>query len=141
MSSVGEERSVSESPRKRRKDSNQRAHHFLHTAKLLDTCNGGQKLLFLEHSWTVARALKVINMVFTCFVLSGLTSTSGQIISPYTLRMPVEGCGVHRSLVIVEFSVLPWSSSLILRTFKMEKTALSLHFWVGLMSQPCCKHL
>lgn len=47
-----------ESPRKRRKDSNQRAHHFLHTAKLSDTCNAGQQLLFLEHSWTVARALK-----------------------------------------------------------------------------------
>lgn len=52
-----------ESPRKRRKDSNQRAHHFLHTAKLLDTCNAGQQLLFLEHSWTVARALKVITVV------------------------------------------------------------------------------
>lgn len=54
--------SVSESPRKRRKDSNQRAQHFLHTAKLLDTCNAGQKLLFLEHSWTIARALKVITI-------------------------------------------------------------------------------
>ena len=51
-----------ESPRKRRKDSNQRAQHFLHTAKLLDTCIAGQKLLFLEHSWTVAQALKVITV-------------------------------------------------------------------------------
>ncbi|KAL3136955.1 hypothetical protein ABBQ32_006559 [Trebouxia sp. C0010 RCD-2024] len=57
MTSVDEPQ-ISESPRKRRKDSNQRAHHFLHTAKLLDTCNAGQKLLLLEHSWTVAQALK-----------------------------------------------------------------------------------
>lgn len=54
---------MSESPRKRRKESNQRTKGFLQNAKLLDTCNIGQKLLFLEHNWTVARALKVI----TCF--------------------------------------------------------------------------
>ena len=53
---------VSESPRKRRKQSSERAQEFLETAKLLDTCSAGQKLLFLEHSWTVARALKVISM-------------------------------------------------------------------------------
>lgn len=54
---------LSDSPRKRRKESNQRTQQFLHTARLLDACNGGQKLLFLEHNWTVARALKVISRV------------------------------------------------------------------------------
>lgn len=74
----GDEPQISESPRKRRKDSNQRAHHFLHTAKLLDTCNAGQKLLFLEHSWTVTQALKVI----TVFVIPDADVSPSQIILP-----------------------------------------------------------
>ncbi|DBA72722.1 TPA: hypothetical protein ACH3X2_010120 [Trebouxia sp. C0005] len=49
---------MSESPRKRRKESNQRTQGFLQSARLLDTCASGQKLLFLEHNWTVAHALK-----------------------------------------------------------------------------------
>jgi len=53
---------MSESPRKRRKESNQRTQGFLQSARLLDTCASGQKLLFLEHNWTVAYALKVITM-------------------------------------------------------------------------------
>lgn len=53
---------MSESPRKRRKESNQRTQGFLQKARLLDTCASGQKLLFLEHNWTVAHALKVITL-------------------------------------------------------------------------------
>lgn len=48
-----------ESPKRKRKESNQRALDFLGSAKLLDTCNPGQTLFLLEHNWTVARALKV----------------------------------------------------------------------------------
>ena len=50
---------ISDSPRKQKRDSHQNTQKFLKQAKLLDARDERQQLFFLEHDWTVARALKV----------------------------------------------------------------------------------
>ena len=90
--------SMSESPRKRRKESNQRTQGFLQSARLLDTCASGQKLLFLEHNWTVAYALKVITLSRPLAVRQAYRDACGELIRSLRVekvfkRMFVSGTG------------------------------------------------
>lgn len=74
-----------ESPRKKRQESSQSVQEFLKHAKLIDARDERQQLFFLEHDWTVARALKVrpcveitvVSQVLPSFTIAFVFALSG----------------------------------------------------------------